>query len=666
MYLWLFPSISSSFTNYDSQIYSTTQPQLCAKMTSEVIPPLMELQAKTPQDRAKLLAQLKKDCDKKTRRPLRILGTYINTLLLNKKGKAQLPYEWADYHGSPPLYQPLERLFKDLSINPSKSKKSSRKSKVPAQMTNTTFLKRLAHIHLYCHGGMTHNQALEMLEKRHQGGDEPARKGKIIKLKEEVTFIHSKILTEVGVFIMMSCLCEHQWLTAAFETRKERVDYFIAVLAQNPFLIVLFTHRFMGSVYNIGWVYTTFVYQRADAPLNDLKEAHQGMNGITPTKAPLTTGFRWAQRGLSKSWTRCQPDTVKNAHAWFFFVPYDDSWLVLLGRHSFEVRGLGDTLDHYRRGGAGDPVEICVLPLSETDLAGLVVRNGHGAAQDFLHIFKFSKETRNTRLPAQFIRVNAGKEEQYYVSVSIPSIESLGKHSNTCITVGDEISIYFRHSMAINPNTKKRDTRMDAWHGFVCERGELPNHSGSHLLRVSRPFFGAVGDPTRVFATDAPDKNATYVGVFVSLDQDVKTVKARINTFRKMDSRITATAAGRKSLGLDEAETIITHTDRTINPDDEDEDQPTHDPIVADVPVNSKLQKDICIRRELKTLWYVDLFAGLDEVGIARAIDGYTELQKTELLVVARSVPLGILPILGPKGTGKTTVVVRMLVAACM
>ncbi|KAK0118003.1 hypothetical protein ONS95_012314 [Cadophora gregata] len=128
-----------------------------------------------------------------------------------------------------------------------------------------------------------------------------------------------------------------------------------------------------------------------------------------------------------------------------------------------------------------------------------------------------------------------------------------------------------------------------------------------------------------------------------------------------MDPRVTSTPAGRKELGLDEAEMIYDHHDLLYNPDDEDVTMDDEDSVVK--PIDFTTQKSIVVGRELLELWHEDFFAGLSNEQIQRLMASCTAMQKQQLLAVARRVPCGVLPIVGSGGTGKTTVVIVLLMA---
>ncbi|KAH7412485.1 hypothetical protein BKA64DRAFT_740297 [Cadophora sp. MPI-SDFR-AT-0126] len=223
------------------------------------------------------------------------------------------------------------------------------------------------------------------------------------------------------------------------------------------------------------------------------------------------------------------------------------------------------------------------------DLDDVMARIGRGAAQDFLYIFQC-------------------------------------KNSSEFISVGDEIELFFRRTRTSHPVTGRLLPREDPWKGFVCDRVEFPNHTGTHLLRVSRPYFGSVADTTIIPAADEWNKNDQYSA---------------------MDPRVTDTPAGRRDLGLDEAEMIYGHDDLLFNPDDEDA-LFTEEGCDTPPPIDFTNQKAVVVGRELSRVWFVDFFEGLSK----------------QQIEVARSVPCGIFPIVGPGGTGKTTVVTVLLVAA--
>ncbi|KAL2073966.1 hypothetical protein VTL71DRAFT_7744 [Oculimacula yallundae] len=241
-----------------------------------MIPP-MELQAKTPLERRRLLRKLKEELIAGSAK--RIPGYYLNMELLNAKGKKQIPFKWRKYVGPKPMYLSFEDILESLNIDMFEPKQRDEYSATPDHQTNATFMRKIADVYIFFHGGISDSVAEGLLEQRHhEASYNETKRIKVQQMKGQVSKIGTKLLTEVGVSILMFCLLEHEWLKADFETQAERRQYFEDVLMKNPLLIMLYIHYYMGSVYDLAFVYTTFKYTGSDVYLNDIKKAHQTMN----------------------------------------------------------------------------------------------------------------------------------------------------------------------------------------------------------------------------------------------------------------------------------------------------------------------------------------------------------------------------------------------------
>jgi type II secretory pathway predicted ATPase ExeA len=72
----------------------------------------------------------------------------------------------------------------------------------------------------------------------------------------------------------------------------------------------------------------------------------------------------------------------------------------------------------------------------------------------------------------------------------------------------------------------------------------------------------------------------------------------------------------------------------------------------------------VLLGRDIEKMSKYDFFEGLTDPQIDELLASCTKMRRNQLKAIARDVHLGIHPILGAAGTGKTTVVLRLLKAA--
>ena len=138
-------------------------------------------------------------------------------------------------------------------------------------------------------------------------------------------------------------------------------------------------------------------------------------------------------------------------------------------------------------------------------------------------------------------------------------------------------------------------------------------------------------------------------------------MKARVNAFNKSEPRklqIQPLTREEHLRQFDEGELIIGpgFDDGEEYYDDDYSSEPFVKP-----QVDYTNQHSIIVGREVARLWQHDLLKGLSDEQIYRLLSTCTPLQRAEFRAVVRNIPCGILIIVGPAGTGKSTMTIRVL-----
>ncbi|KAL2073959.1 hypothetical protein VTL71DRAFT_7737 [Oculimacula yallundae] len=391
----------------------------------------------------------------------------------------------------------------------------------------------------------------------------------------------------------------------------------------------------------------------------------------------LTSGFNWPFKPAFPA--NCPPQDelirIRDSKDWAFIVPWEDSWRLFLRNfgHTFACDDYQKTTaDQYRHGEVVQILEqvfddgrtswVSSSQISYDNWEDLVLRNGTGVVQDFLPIRQYINKLRDIKVPMQFFRVHPEDNDTFLVSFSMPSIAELGKNAHSFMSVEDSVQIKFHdRPTGYDPATHKPIEDADGWKGVLVERPEFPGHNGTHLARVLRKSFGSVQDDTEVSTADVWSPDADYVVAYVVPEEADRTVKARVNAFNKSDPRklrVQPKTREEREIEHDGGELIY-------GPGDDDgetyyDDEESAAPFVKrDVDYHN--QQSILVGREVGELWSYDLFDGLSEDMITSFLETCTPLQRAQFRAVAREIPCGLFLVIGPGGTGKSTMIVRVI-----
>ena len=281
----------------------------------------------------------------------------------------------------------------------------------------------------------------------------------------------------------------------------------------------------------------------------------------------------------------------------------------------------------------------------------LHLREGWGTAFDHLWTEQYAVLLRSTPLASQWIHDVKGRKARYTVSVTIPD---LGINASTLLKVEDELEIVFvpKVNTTLFDENGERLKEPNGWKGMIVERN-LINHTGTHLLRVSRPYNDSVPDEQQIVSYDQWFKWCSYTTIYIRLLENTKTVKARLNALNMMAPEVKASALSRPARNqwrndetLQEILQYETH-DSEIYGSEQEIDQNNLRSIFqgcnVDQPVSYNFLRDISSEE-------------MDKI-----LSSLTDAQREGIKQVLPDCPNGVLCIHGCAGAGKTTCMIAIM-----
>jgi hypothetical protein len=92
----------------------------------------------------------------------------------------------------------------------------------------------------------------------------------------------------------------------------------------------------------------------------------------------------------------------------------------------------------------------------------------------------------------------------------------------------------------IGPVTKEQLKGPEpGWPAVIIERDTI-GHTGTHLLKVSRRYFGSLRDEQPIILYAEWKKWIAYANIYLCLKQNAQTVKARLNAINIMHPKCQA------------------------------------------------------------------------------------------------------------------------------
>jgi hypothetical protein len=165
------------------------------------------------------------------------------------------------------------------------------------------------------------------------------------------------------------------------------------------------------------------------------------------------------------------------------------------------------------------------------DWEDLALRNGHGAAQDFLYIDQISEALRNIPLAAQWVANHPTEPSAYFVSITMPVVPNFPKTATSLIKPEHEVGIVFEPRPVGEFQNGAPIPDVEGWRAtFVGD--EFP-HAGSHLIYIKHKYEGSEREPRVIPVVSSWHPRGPFHKIYVRYTEATKTVKARLNTWNE-------------------------------------------------------------------------------------------------------------------------------------
>lgn len=344
-----------------------------------------------------------------------------------------------------------------------------------------------------------------------------------------------------------------------------------------------------------------------------------------------------------------------------------------------------------------------------------LVRYFYATAQELLWINQFCEELRDTGIASRWFR-SSTSTDNFAISLVLPKL-SISR--GNILSVESEVFVHFR-PRSIDERKPKGDTQ--GWLAFV-EPTDLIRHDGTVLLTCTRTLHQNEDDEKYIPADVAPDGTLAptkpFVEVYLRVVEPETAVKARVRALLEWDpdndvsptfeEDSTATEPSRGgnpestlSTSIDEEfdidmSDILTkpivrdqdddlglygnEAEHVIGPDPpgDDDDDPTFGQIVMEQlgygqkPLNRagnrKALRQVLLGHgvfDSNDFFLKNMVFDLPSDQLDLAFKDATQRQISKLRKFIKNVPMAILPIIGPPGTGKTTITISFVHCAIL
>ncbi|KAI9645201.1 hypothetical protein NHQ30_005935 [Ciborinia camelliae] len=351
--------------------------------------------------------------------------------------------------------------------------------------------------------------------------------------------------------------------------------------------------------------------------------------------------------------------TGNNSHTLFYYTKYDVHWIEFLHDVGkiFGCLGQGTLFPQYTRTGesyaypeivwdvdklrtkANDHPSMHVYPQEYRSVyvydgwPDFSIRHFFGVSYETLWILQYAELLRNTPILAQFC--GDSEDNVYYMSFILPSLSINGASLFTL-----EASVFVHFSKGVN--------EQGGWEGTVIDSNRI-THPGSHLMLVTRSLPGLQNSAFDVRASkwsvdDNPilPSETPLVTVFLQLGEPIKVMNARVSALAKWAPQYR---------------------------------NPPPSPLVFDDPsiaFNNQTNHDSPYQylREIfyghglqdhRKAVYRDLTYGLSPDVVTTILTRCGYYEKKYLPRVLKSCLFGFLLVVGPAGTGKTTLTIVLI-----
>ncbi|KAF7907967.1 uncharacterized protein EAE98_012462 [Botrytis deweyae] len=283
-----------------------------------------------------------------------------------------------------------------------------------------------------------------------------------------------------------------------------------------------------------------------------------------------------------------------------------------------------------------------------------LVRNFYAAAQEHLWINQFCEELRDTGIPSRWFQ-NSNSTDNFAISVVLPKLKT---PRGNILSVESEVFVHFR-PRSIDERKPKGDTQ--GWQAFV-EPTNLIRHDGGILLTCTRTFHQNEDDDKYIPADVAPNgtlkPKQPFVEIYLRVVEPETSVKARVRALNEWDPKNDASAPSEEDNNADElsfGQIVMNQLGYGHKPSNR-------------IGNRNALRQVLLGHGVLDSndFFLQDMVFDLPSEQFDLVFKDATERQTIKLKKFSRHVPMAILPIIGPAGTGKTTMTISFVHCAIL
>ncbi|KAK8903790.1 hypothetical protein ACHAPF_011411 [Botrytis cinerea] len=349
--------------------------------------------------------------------------------------------------------------------------------------------------------------------------------------------------------------------------------------------------------------------------------------------------------------------------------------------------------------------------------SNFAVRYFFGTVQEHLWINQYCEELRDTPIPARWYK-KPGCTKTFAISLTLPQ---LSIDRGTMLAAESELYVHFRPRSA-EERQPKGDTH--GWEAFV-EPNNLIHHDGNVLLTCSRTMHQNDDDTKFILADEAPNGTLSptkpFILVYLRVVEAETTVKARVRALIEWDPDHPNSSPSPPSpppppspheffqgsspgcsipleddFDIDMSDTftkvVVEDTDpdvglygdeaeHVVGPDaaDNDDDEPSFGQVVMESlgyghKPSTRIGNRTAIRQVLlgngvydsNQFFHKNMTFDLSNNNLNFVFGGATDKQTIKLKSIVGNVPMGILPVIGPPGTGKTSMTISFIHCAIL
>ncbi|KAF7907966.1 uncharacterized protein EAE98_012461 [Botrytis deweyae] len=406
----------------------------------------------------------------------------------------------------------------------------------------------------------------------------------------------------------------------------------------------------------------------------------------------------------------CHLATGANAKKLFFYTKFQDHWVNLFHNigYAFGSVGTGKLFPQYTKTGDNhtepdltwDVQRLSQLANNHPNMvdhpdfyptvqkyegyADFSIRNFIGTTQETFWILQYATLLRNCPILAQFC--GDKHNEVFYMSFILPNLTIQG---TSLFTIEAEIFVHFAPKKNLEvakcKKLEQEAKEKDGWKGTIVNNSRIV-HPGTHLMIVTRPGptqpdadLVIEAEPWLPNTSPMIRSKAPTTTVYLRLDESIKSVKARISALAKWSPSYKPPAPPLKPASEDVGANPKNYKrdfgreeiSDFRNDDDDDDDEKTNGVLarlgygqyVAPIRRYNSL-RDLFMGHGLQDTWSgrcTDYTYGLPEREVVRILAQCGESERRHLPELLKEVFCGLLLVVGPAGTGKTTLTIVLI-----